>query len=239
MSFNTFGHSFRVTTFGESHGPAIGCVVDGCPPRIALARSRHPALSRSAPARPIALHHAAPGAGRGQNPLRRVRGRGDRHAGDDRHADRARHRQCRPALQGLFRHQGQVSSRPCRLHLRRQIRRARLSRRRPPVGARDGDARRRRGDRAQDRAGPAGARRARADGPACDRSRALGLGRGRAQSVLLPRRGKGGVLRRLSRRRAQARLFRRRSHRGRRRGRAAGPRRAASTASSTAISPPR
>jgi chorismate synthase len=37
MSFNTFGHLFRVTTFGESHGPAIGCVVDGCPPGIALA----------------------------------------------------------------------------------------------------------------------------------------------------------------------------------------------------------
>ena len=36
MSFNTFGHQFRVTTFGESHGPAIGCVVDGCPPRIPL-----------------------------------------------------------------------------------------------------------------------------------------------------------------------------------------------------------
>jgi len=36
MSFNTFGHMFRVTTFGESHGAAIGCVVDGCPPRIAL-----------------------------------------------------------------------------------------------------------------------------------------------------------------------------------------------------------
>ena len=31
-----FGHLFRVTTFGESHGPAIGCVVDGCPPGIAL-----------------------------------------------------------------------------------------------------------------------------------------------------------------------------------------------------------
>ena len=29
MSHNTFGHLFRVTTFGESHGPAIGCVVDG------------------------------------------------------------------------------------------------------------------------------------------------------------------------------------------------------------------
>jgi chorismate synthase len=36
MSFNTFGHLFRVTTFGESHGPAIGCVVDGCPPSIPL-----------------------------------------------------------------------------------------------------------------------------------------------------------------------------------------------------------
>lgn len=33
---NTFGHLFRVTTFGESHGPAIGCVVDGCPPGIPL-----------------------------------------------------------------------------------------------------------------------------------------------------------------------------------------------------------
>ncbi len=36
MSFNTFGTLFRFTTFGESHGPAIGCVVDGVPPRIPL-----------------------------------------------------------------------------------------------------------------------------------------------------------------------------------------------------------
>jgi chorismate synthase len=36
MSYNTFGHLFRVTTFGESHGAAIGCVVDGCPPKIPL-----------------------------------------------------------------------------------------------------------------------------------------------------------------------------------------------------------
>ena len=36
MSFNSFGHLLRVTTWGESHGPAIGCVVDGCPPGIAL-----------------------------------------------------------------------------------------------------------------------------------------------------------------------------------------------------------
>ena len=36
MSHNTFGHLFRVTTFGESHGPGIGCIVDGCPPNIPL-----------------------------------------------------------------------------------------------------------------------------------------------------------------------------------------------------------
>lgn len=36
MSHNSYGHLFRVTTWGESHGPAIGCVVDGCPPGIRL-----------------------------------------------------------------------------------------------------------------------------------------------------------------------------------------------------------
>ena len=36
MSGNTFGHIFTVTTFGESHGPAIGCIVDGCPPGMQL-----------------------------------------------------------------------------------------------------------------------------------------------------------------------------------------------------------
>jgi chorismate synthase len=60
MSFNTFGHMFRVTTFGESHGPAIGCVIDGCPPgleitpqeirtaleRRATGRSRHTSQRR-------------------------------------------------------------------------------------------------------------------------------------------------------------------------------------------------
>lgn len=39
MSANTFGHLFRFTTFGESHGPAIGCVVDGTPPGIALSEA--------------------------------------------------------------------------------------------------------------------------------------------------------------------------------------------------------
>ncbi|RME63612.1 MAG: chorismate synthase, partial [Alphaproteobacteria bacterium] len=37
MSFNSFGRFFRVTTWGESHGVAIGCVIDGCPPRLPLA----------------------------------------------------------------------------------------------------------------------------------------------------------------------------------------------------------
>ncbi len=36
MSHNTFGHLFRVTTFGESHGPALGCIIDGCPPGLDL-----------------------------------------------------------------------------------------------------------------------------------------------------------------------------------------------------------
>src|SRR4026208_2335343 len=36
MAVNSFGRIFTVTTWGESHGPAIGCVVDGCPPGIAL-----------------------------------------------------------------------------------------------------------------------------------------------------------------------------------------------------------
>jgi chorismate synthase len=36
MSFNTFGKLFRFSTWGESHGPAIGCVVDGCPPNISI-----------------------------------------------------------------------------------------------------------------------------------------------------------------------------------------------------------
>ena len=36
MSGNTIGRLFQVTTFGESHGPAIGCIVDGCPPGLEL-----------------------------------------------------------------------------------------------------------------------------------------------------------------------------------------------------------
>jgi len=50
MSHNSFGHLFRVTTWGESHGPAIGCVVDGCPPGIALSEADiQPFLDRRRP----------------------------------------------------------------------------------------------------------------------------------------------------------------------------------------------
>ena len=50
MSHNSFGHLFRVTTWGESHGPAIGCVVDGCPPRLSLSEADiQPFLDRRRP----------------------------------------------------------------------------------------------------------------------------------------------------------------------------------------------
>ena len=50
MSHNSFGHLFRVTTWGESHGPAIGCVIDGCPPRLPLTEATiQPFLDRRRP----------------------------------------------------------------------------------------------------------------------------------------------------------------------------------------------
>jgi chorismate synthase len=50
MSLNSFGHLFRVTTWGESHGPAIGCTVDGCPPGVALSEADlQPWLDRRKP----------------------------------------------------------------------------------------------------------------------------------------------------------------------------------------------
>ncbi|MBC7738867.1 MAG: chorismate synthase, partial [Candidatus Saccharibacteria bacterium] len=50
MSLNTFGHLFRFTTWGESHGPAIGCTVDGCPPGLTLSEADlQPWLDRRKP----------------------------------------------------------------------------------------------------------------------------------------------------------------------------------------------
>ena len=222
MSHNTFGHLFRVTTFGESHGPAIGCVVDGCPPGIPLTDAdiqayldkRRPGQSRFTTQR--------------QEPdqVKILSGvfedERTRRPGHHRHADHAADRERRPALEGLCRDPRQVPPRPRRLHLSGEIRHPRLSRRRPLLGARDRGARGRRRRRAQDHPGRHHPRRAGADGPAQDRPRQLGLGGGRPQSVLLPRRQGREVLRGLSRRRPQGRLLHRRGDRGGRRGVPAG-----------------
>ncbi len=71
----------------------------------AAGRGRHPALARPPPARPVALHHPAAGAGPGADPVRRVRG------ADHRHADRAADRQRGRALEGLLR-RSRTSSAP-------------------------------------------------------------------------------------------------------------------------------
>ena len=73
MAGDTYGRLFTVTTFGESHGPAMGCVVDGCPPGLALDGSRHSEGSRSAPPGPLAARHAAARAGSSEDSLGRVR----------------------------------------------------------------------------------------------------------------------------------------------------------------------
>lgn len=44
---NTFGHSFRVTTFGESHGKGVGCVIDGVPPRLPITKEDIQVLSQT------------------------------------------------------------------------------------------------------------------------------------------------------------------------------------------------
>ena len=110
MSFNTFGHLFRVTTFGESHGAAIGCVVDGCPPRIALTEAdiqpyldkRRPGQSRFTTQR------------REPDEVKILSGVFFDEATGQQvttgNADRLGDRRRGSTLQGLFRHQGQVSA---------------------------------------------------------------------------------------------------------------------------------
>lgn len=72
MAGNTIGQLFRVTTFGESHGLALGCIVDGVPPGIPLTEAdlQHD-LDRRRP-RHLALYYPAPRTGPGKNSLRRV-----------------------------------------------------------------------------------------------------------------------------------------------------------------------
>ena len=91
---NTFGQLLRVTTFGESHGPAIGCVVDGCPPG-------HRDRAGGFRARPRAARHRHPphlGAARGR---RRVEIPAASTKARPRHAGRVVDPQHRPAQQGL------------------------------------------------------------------------------------------------------------------------------------------
>ena len=68
MSINSFGRLFRVSTWGESYGPAIGALIDGCPPGLALGEADiKPWLDRRRPAE-LPAH----GAGPGSHPLRHL-----------------------------------------------------------------------------------------------------------------------------------------------------------------------
>ena len=74
MSGNTFGKLFCVTSFGESHGPAIGCVVDGCPPGLELTEADiQPDLDRRKPGTSKYVTQRKE-AGPGPHPVRRLPG---------------------------------------------------------------------------------------------------------------------------------------------------------------------
>ena len=205
MSFNTFGHMFRVTTFGESHGIAIGCVVDGCPPLIPLTNEdiqrdldrRRPGQSRFTTQRQEAdavkilsgvMAHPETGVQvTTGTPIALLIENTDQRSKDysdikDKfrpgHADFTYE-----AKYGLrdYRGGGRSSARETAT----RVAAGAIARKILPE---------------RDRA-----RRAGADGPAQDRSRQMGLGRDRAKSVLLPRQGQGRVLRGLSRRRSARR----------------------------------
>ena len=232
MSHNSFGHLFRVTTWGREPRPGDRLRDRRLPAAPEAVRGRHPAVPRPPPPRPVEVHHPARRAGPGAHPVRRPRGR--RHRRADRDGDRERG----PALEGLRRDRAPVQARPRGPRVRAEIRRARPSRRRPQLGAGDGDAggRRRRGASGA-RTGGRDPRRADADGAARGGPRALGLGGGRAEPVLLPGQAGGGGVGHLSDGREKSRLLRRRGDRGLGRRRAArlGARR--STPSSTPTSP--
>ena len=141
MSGSIFGHLLRVTNFGESHGPAIGCVIDGCPPgHGAVARpTSSPTSTGASPgtSRHVTQRHEADaveilsgvyeGLTTGTPIALLIRNE------DQRSKDYANLLDTLPA-------------RPRRLHLLAQVRPARSARRRALVGAPDGaDGGRRRG----------------------------------------------------------------------------------------------
>jgi chorismate synthase len=69
MSLNRFGHLLTMTTWGESHGPAIGAVVDGCPPGLQLDEQWIEQWIAKAPSRHLGPSVGAEGAGPGTHPV--------------------------------------------------------------------------------------------------------------------------------------------------------------------------
>ena len=199
MSHNSFGHLFRFTTFGESHGAGIGCVVDGCPPQIPLEAAdiqaeldrRRPGASRFTTqrrepdeARILSGVMFDEDTGRQvttgtpigvfiDNVDQRSKDYGDiRDKYRPGHADYAY-----DAKYGV----------------------RELPRRRALLGARDGRTGRRRGDRTKGDPRREDPRRAGANWQTEDRPRELGLGPDRQESVLLSGRRGRRALRRLGR----------------------------------------
>src|SRR5215213_10697658 len=167
MSHNSFGHLFRVTTFGESHGPALGCVVDGCPPLIPLE------------------------AGDIQAELDKRRPAQSRFTTQRREPDEVR------ILSGVFtdeRLDKQVTTgTPIALLIENVDQRSKdysdiRDKYRPGHADYTYDVKYGRRDRPKAARRRHHPRRARADGTARDRARQLGLGRDQPEPVLLPRR---------------------------------------------------
>ena len=226
MSFNTFGHLFRFTSFGESHGAAIGCVVDGCPPRIPLTvediqqhlDKRRPGQSR------FTTQRQEPDAVKIMSGVFTDEATGQQVTTgtpimlsienvDQRSKDYS-------AIKDKYRpgHAGYTYDVKYGIHDYRGGGRA---------SARETAARVAAGAIARKIVPGLSVRAALIQmGPHKNRSRALGLERGWQQSVLLPRRQAGEVFRGVSRWRAQGGLFLRRRDRSRGRRRAGGSRRA-------------
>ncbi len=124
MSGNTIGKLFTVTTFGESHGPSLGCIVDGCPPGLELSEAD---LQQDVDRRRTGTSHFVSQRREGDQ-VRILSGVFEgRTTGTP---DRAPDREHRRAATRLREDQGPLPPRACRLHLPAEVRRARLSRRR-------------------------------------------------------------------------------------------------------------
>jgi chorismate synthase len=111
VSFNTFGRVLRFSTWGESHGPAIGAVVDGCPPGLSLnERDIQPFLDKRRPGTSkFTTQRQEPDQVRILSGVFEGKTTGTPISADDR--------ECRPAVEGLWRCRQGLSPRPRRLRL--------------------------------------------------------------------------------------------------------------------------